>query len=144
LGECEEELLGSAAGIDEGGESGYGLQHIIEGRYTRGGTASDTWLLTGYMVDTDKKEATGTIAKVNSLYGYAPEFAGLQTQVGAVIASIQAVKREKTILSRAVPHGTEKIQTKEATMSDQAGGQVLWRQVFLFDAAQDFIAVCAG
>jgi hypothetical protein len=49
---------------------------------------SEKWLLTGYTSTVKKEEATGAIQKVNSKYGYTPEFLGLEKQVGAVGASL--------------------------------------------------------
>jgi hypothetical protein len=37
--------------------------------------------------DKENKEATDAIQKVISQYGYAPEFLGLEKQVGAVVSS---------------------------------------------------------
>ena len=49
---------------------------------------SEKWLLTGYTGTEKKEEATDAIQKVNSKYGYTPEFLGLEKQVGAVGASL--------------------------------------------------------
>ena len=48
---------------------------------------SEQWVLTGFE-DKENKEATDTIQKVISRYGYAPEFMGLEKQVGAVVSSL--------------------------------------------------------
>ena len=51
---------------------------------------SEQWVLTGFD-DKGSKEAADTIQKVISRYGYAPEFLGLEKQVGAVISSLSTV-----------------------------------------------------
>ena len=43
-------------------------------------------ILTGFE-DKENKEATDTIQKVISRYGYAPEFLDLEKQMGAVVSS---------------------------------------------------------
>ncbi len=59
----------------------------------------DNWLVTGYgIMDSDGKlslEATETIKTVNAQYGYKPEHSLLCEQVGAVIASIDNIRREQ-------------------------------------------------
>ena len=49
---------------------------------------SEQWVLTGFE-NKESKEAADTVQKVISRYGYAPEFLGLEKQVGAVVSSLQ-------------------------------------------------------
>ena len=42
----------------------------------------------------EKEEATEAIQEVISRYGYAPEFLGLEKQVGAVVSSLNKVSPE--------------------------------------------------
>ena len=54
---------------------------------------NEQWVLTGYD-DRENKEVADTIQKVISRYGYAPEFLGLEKQVGAVVSSIDKISHE--------------------------------------------------
>ena len=45
-------------------------------------------LLTGFDLDSNKKEATDAIQTVIAKYNYAPEFSEIRNQVGAVTSNI--------------------------------------------------------
>ena len=48
----------------------------------------EKWILSGYALNSKKKEAAVAIQTVSAQYGYAPEFSGFRKQVGAVLASL--------------------------------------------------------
>ena len=49
---------------------------------------NEKWILSGYALNSKKKEAAVAIQTVSAQYGYAPEFSGFRKQVGAVLASL--------------------------------------------------------
>jgi hypothetical protein len=85
----------------------------------RGNIDTDTWLLTGFDDDKNKKQATETIQTVNAKYGYTPEFSLLRTQVGAVIASLPKVSPDSPGKSSPSEKKSEK---KTENSPGEAGG----------------------
>ncbi|MHB9293046.1 hypothetical protein Holit_02163 [Hollandina sp. SP2] len=63
-----------------------GIAVIVENRITRKGQT--LFLLSGYDLVAQQKEATGAIQTVNAQYSYAPEYSELHKQVVAVTSTI--------------------------------------------------------
>ena len=86
-------LIGSALhdGKSEKSGDGFriiknGIAAIIESRMTRRG--QEVFLLSGYDLVSQKKEATGAIQTVNAKYSFALEYSLLRKQVVAVTSNI--------------------------------------------------------
>ena len=69
-----------------------------------------TWeaacIITGYGITQKgnriKKEAMDTILTVSAKYSFLPEFSSVRTEVGAIIASINSIKKYNKKVKRAV------------------------------------------
>lgn len=72
-----------------------------------GGTRSETWLVTGFINNDKKAEATGAIKTVIAKYGYTPEHSLLCNQVGAALLLLNLVSQPTQKKSSSAEHSQQ-------------------------------------